>query len=282
MFVEPNPNLSNDDLVDVQTQKAVRHFRIQWQNIAGLSKSDKGNIDVISAGLFAMLGRALGKNGLLNELRENEDYYLRSLLIGMDVAGFIANCYTPEMESCDAKIASIFGGDNAVASANGFEPESLAIVRTSNGFYFGNYNRNAYIDANTGKWNTSAHLSEHAMHLYGSTDGTRFGVDGNTYTDLYVLDGFRSPEMIRKTLSPTQGGVEFYYKKLGNYEDVTLLVFHVKDFNLKKEGDRWHLGKIGGKAGDTKDYVHSHFDLLKGDVGMTGKRDRIPFADAFC
>lgn len=76
---------------------------------------------------------------------------------------------------------------------------------------------------------------------------------------------------------------------------------HVKGFKPRKEGNRWHIGQIGGRGGQVPEttkspYLHSHFVLLKGDVGLAynkGKYDDyatheyresigIRFVDAFC
>lgn len=78
---------------------------------------------------------------------------------------------------------------------------------------------------------------------------------------------------------------------------------HVKDFKPVKKGNRWHIGRIGGKGGTignlNNPYVHSHFVLVKGDVGLAIKTNRsgemdgnatndyrasigIRFVDAFC
>ena len=59
------------------------------------------------------------------------------------------------------------------------------------------------------------------MHLYGSTDGTRFGVDGKTETDIYIPDGFEmksstdwdgkvKKDVLKQTPTPTQAVVTFY------------------------------------------------------------------------
>ena len=280
ILVKPTPNLPDNDFVTQDVLNAVGNFKKQWRAKIYISKYDDNHFFEITPGTFAMIGNALGKDVLLDELRKSEDKYEITLLMGMNVMGATYACYTAEMEACDEKIASIFGGKNAVAAANGFDPESLAIVQSLTESQIGHYYRGGFVDRNTGILN-EGHLSVHAMHLYGSTDGTRFGVDGNTFIDLFVPDGFRV-KTVRKAVSPTQASVDFYYKKLGNYEDVTLLVSHIKDFKLQQVGDRWHLGKIGGKGGQTLNYIHSHLDLFKGDVGMTGKRVRIPFAKAFC
>lgn len=232
-----------------------------------------------------MIGRALSKDRLLQELRNVTDHEVRSFLLGMEKINNVHKFYTNEMEKCDAKIASIFGGKNAVAAANGFDPDSLVVVRVSKQ---GVYNKHYRGDEINTKNNiiSPGHLSDSSMHLYGSTDGTRFGVDGNTFVDLYIPDGFREskkrPFVFNRIPGPTQASLDFYYKKLGNYEDVTLLVSHIKNFKIVREGDRRYIGQIGGVGGKDINYIHSHFDLFEGDVGMTGKRIRIPFAKAFC
>lgn len=235
----------------------------------------------VTVGTWAMLGRALvkklGKQWVLNELKQVDDYQLRSLLLGMDQVGKMSDYYTSEMELCDAKVASVFGGENAVAAANGFDPYSFAIARVYPGgpyqYYRGDFLKEGKIEP--------GHLSVQAMHLYGSTDGTRFGVDGYTFTDLYVPNGFRIP--VRKTVSLNSASVDFYYSELGNYKDVTLLVSHIKNYKMVKQGNRWHIGQIGGKGGQTPGEIHAHLDLFKGDVGMDGKpRIRLSFAKAFC
>lgn len=182
-LVQPSPNLPLDDVVDDKTIKAVRNFKTQWFRRVLTFTYDLTHFNEITPGLWAMIGRALGKDRLLKELREVKDNEIRSLLLGMDFVGAIATSYTAEMEACDAKIASIFGGKNTVAAANSFEPYSLAIVRqykfgSRYPFYYGE------------------HLSTDSIHLYGSVDGTRFGVDGNIFVDLYVPDGFANPEKV--------------------------------------------------------------------------------------
>jgi hypothetical protein len=279
-LVQPSPNLALDDVVDDATLKAVYQFKTQWFRRILTSEYDKSNLREITPGLWAMIGRALGKDKLLPELRATKDNELRSLLLGLDVVSMLSTYYTSEMEGCDAKIASVFGDKNAVAAANEFDPDGLALVQL---YKFGDryrYYRGDEKDADGSV--LPGHLSTSAMHLYGSKDGTRFGVNGNSFVNLYVPDGFKSPEKIRKSPSPKSASVDFYYEVLGNVKDVTLLVSHIKDFKLKKENNRWHIGKIGGKGGDSVDYIHSHIDLFKGNVGMTGKRDRISFATAFC
>lgn len=288
-LVIPNPNLSIDDVFDERTKQAVILFKSQWNKKVAADPSIRQTSDYnanVTVGTWALLGRALrkqfGNQRLLDEMKQTSDYELRSLLMGLQVIGRFSDYYSIEMEICDAKIASIFGGDNAVAAANGFDPYSFALARAYLGESPSFYRSDQTID---GKIYTG-HLSTEAMHLYGSTDGTRFGVDGYTFTDLYIPDGFRGSEKklleFKRKPGPNQASLDFYYPKLGNYRDVTLMVSHIKNFKLVKAGNRWHIGQIGGKGGQTPGEIHSHLDLFKGDVGMTGPRNRLSFAKAFC
>jgi len=298
-LVKPNPNLTIDDTFDEKTEKAILEFKRQWQGKFGSysTLTGKGEADIFTWGF---IGRALGSERLLRELSEIKDYELRSLLLGMNNFAVNVKYYTAEMENCDKKIASVLGGKNAVAAANGFEPEGIAIQGV-HGFYRGD-------TVNVWKDGTErigiGHLSRHIMHLYGSSDGTRLGVDGKTYTDIIIPDKFEiRKDTLNQTPTPTEAIVHFYYKRLGKVENATLLLMHVKDFKPIKLGSRWKIGQIGGKGGGigiiTQPYLHSHFVLLKGDVGLAiktsknGKMDGdatneyratigIRFVDAFC
>src|SRR6185295_15608429 len=103
--------------------------------------------------------------------------------------------YTTRMSECDQMLARIFGGPNAVAAANSFEPVGLS----------GQYPvyRGDLIGAD-GR-NHPGHLS-FAMHLYGSEDGTGT-------TALYVPAGFTTHT---NTPTPTDAAVTFFYPRLGN------------------------------------------------------------------
>ncbi len=278
-LVQPSPNLPLNDIVDDKTIKAVRLFKIQWIPRVLTISYDTKNYNEITIGLWAMIGRALSKDRLLQELRNATDHEVRSLLVGIDITGILSKYYTAEMEKCDAKIASILGGDNAIAASNGFEPDSLALTRQIGGRY--SYYRGDTIQNNQP---TIGHLSAYIMHLYGSTDRTRFGVDGKTSTDVYVPDGFEKTSSngaggkqsaLTQIPTSTEAVVTFYYKKLGNAENVTLMLMHIKNFKPVKKGDRWHIGQIGGKGGGvgdiTQPYLHSHFELVKGDVGLASQ-----------
>lgn len=284
-LVTPNLNLPIDDIFDEKTQHAVREFQVQWMNRVNSTSQNGKHDGIVTVGTWAMIGRALSRTRMLEALREaNNDYELRSLLLGMDnINRDYKGYYTSEMEICDAKIATIFGGKNAVAAANGFDPDSFAIARFySNKSSYAYYRGDIFVEGKR----FAGHLSVEAMHLYGSTDGTRFGVDGYTFTDLYIPDGFRGSKRVpldfKRKPGPKQASLDFYYPQLGNYQDVTLMVSHIRNFKLVKEGNRWHIGQIGGIGGNTLGEIHSHLDLFKGDVGMTGPRNRLSFAKAFC
>lgn len=291
-LVQPSPNLPDDDLVDDKTLAAVYAFKNQCIQKVASTQYERDHRYEITSGLWAMIGRALGKDRLLKDLRETTDNEIRSLLLGMDNVNNISSFYTAEMEKCDMKIAAILGGKNAVAAANGFEPDSLVIVRQAGVGRAGQYDYYRGDVFQQQKDGTrvlgQGHLSRYIMHLYGSIDGTRFGVDGKTETDIYIPDGFEMKSNVNwdgklkknaltQIPTPTQAVVTFYYKQLGNIKNATLLLMHVKNFKPKKDGNRWYvggIGGIGGKIGDiTKPYLHSHFVLLKGDVGLARKGD---------
>ena len=155
--------------------------------------------------------------------------------------------YTAEMAACDKLLARMFGGPNAVAGANGFEPPGLAAAYP---LYRGD------IIGDDGKVRRG-HLS-YAIHLYGSADGR-----GDS--PLYIPAGFTSHS---SEPSPTDAAVLFYYPRLGNLTDVTLAVFHVADFQMNAEGDRVRIGNIGGLGGSSPLYKHSHIEFYKGDTGL--------------
>jgi hypothetical protein len=155
--------------------------------------------------------------------------------------------YTPEMTASDKMLAQIFGGPDAVAAGNGFEPAGLAAGYP---FYRGD------IVGDDGKLRRG-HLS-YAMHLYGSSDG-------KSGSPLYVPAGFSSHS---REPSPTDAVVVFYYPRLGNLTDVTLAVFHVADFQITYEGDRVRIGNIGGPGGSSALYKHSHIEFYEGNTGL--------------
>ena len=155
--------------------------------------------------------------------------------------------YTPEMAASDKMLARIFGGPNAVAAGNGFEPAGLAAAYP---LYRGN------IMGDDGR-ERRGHLS-YAMHLYGNFDGT---VD----SPLYVPPGFVS---YGGPPSPTDAVVTFYYPRLGNLSDVTLAVFHVADFQISNEDGRIRIGSLGGPGGSSAFYKHTHIEFYRGNTGL--------------
>ena len=162
-------------------------------------------------------------------------------------ANAVVRQYTAEMAASDKALAHIFGGPDAVAGANGFEPAGLAAAYP---FYRGNIIGDDGIERR-------GHLS-FAMHLYGSADGTGA-------SPLYVPAGFTH---CSGPPSPTDAAVTFYYPRLGNLTDVTLAVFHVADFQIIDEGERVRIGSLGGPGGSSASYKHSHIEFYHGNTGL--------------
>jgi hypothetical protein len=162
-------------------------------------------------------------------------------------ANAVVRQYTSAMASSDKTLAHIFGGPNAVAGANGFEPAGLAVAYP---FYRGNIIGDDGVERR-------GHLS-YAMHLYGSADGT-------SDSPLYVPAGFTQQS---GPPSPTDAAMTFYYPRLGNLTDVTLAVFHVADFQMSAEGERVRIGRIGGPGGSSAAYKHSHIEFYRGNTGL--------------
>ena len=161
--------------------------------------------------------------------------------------------YTSEMAASDKLLAQIFGGPNAIASGNGFEPAGLAMAYP---LYRGDVMGDDGIKRR-------GHLS-FAMHLYGRADGA-----GDS--PLYVPAGFTQHSA---QPTPTDAAVTFYYPILGNQSDVTLAVFHVADFQITSEGDRVRIGKLGGPGGSSPLYKHSHLEFYRGNTGLPASRAR--------
>jgi hypothetical protein len=162
-------------------------------------------------------------------------------------ANAVVRQYTAEMAASDRILAHIFGGPDAVAGANGFEPAGLAAAYP---FYRGNIIGDDGIERR-------GHLS-FAMHLYGSADGTGA-------SPLYVPAGFTH---CSGPPSPTDAAVTFYYPQLGNLTDITLAVFHVADFQIIDEGERVRIGNLGGPGGASASYKHSHIEFYHGNTGL--------------
>ncbi|MDX6384283.1 MAG: hypothetical protein QOK48_1856 [Blastocatellia bacterium] len=161
--------------------------------------------------------------------------------------------YTTAMAESDRTLAHIFGGPDAVAGANGFEPPGLA---SSYPLYRGDILGDDGVERR-------GHLS-YAMHLYGNADGTRL-------CPLYVPAGFTQHS---DQPSPTDAVMTFYYPRLGNVTDVTLAVFHIADFQISNEGDRVRIGTIGGPGGSSASYKHSHIEFYRGNTGLLPLAER--------
>jgi len=162
-------------------------------------------------------------------------------------ANAVVHEYTAEMIASDKLLAQIFGGPNAVAGGNGFEPTGLA---ASYPFYRGD------VIGDDGRLR-NGHLS-HAIHLYGAADGR-----GDS--PLYIPAGFTSHS---SEPSPTDAAMIFYYPRLGKLTDVTLAVFHVANFQMVPEGNRVRIGYIGGPGGSSPLYKHSHIEFYRGNRGL--------------
>jgi hypothetical protein len=162
--------------------------------------------------------------------------------------------YTDEMAASDYALARTFGGLEAIAAGNGFEPAGLV---GSYPFYRGDtLGDDGAIHRGHLSW---------SMHLYGSVDGTK-------ESPLYVPAGFREHSA---QPSPTDAVVTFYYPKLGKLTDITIAVFHVASFETVTEGARVRIGKIGGPGGSAPYYKHSHIEFYRGNCGLPKLEDRL-------
>jgi len=159
----------------------------------------------------------------------------------------LVTSYTTEMNECDKHLATVFGGPSSVAAANGFEPLNLGNAYP---LYRGD------ILGDDGQRH-KGHLSD-TIHLYGSSDGT-------ANSPLYVPNGFTS-HSDRPT--PVDAAVTFYYPQLGNLKDVTIAIFHVKNYAITQEGTRVKIGEIGGPGGASPNYKHAHIEFYKGNTGL--------------
>lgn len=162
--------------------------------------------------------------------------------------------YTDEMAASDTLLAGIFGGQGAIVAANSYEPRRLAPQ-------YPLYRGDQVADDGSV---LRGHLS-YAMHLYGSDDGI-------CDMQVYVPAGFTSHS---DTPTPTDAAISFYYPRLGQLSDVTLVVFHIADFELKDEGERVRIGRIGGRGGSNNAYKHAHLEFYKGDTGLPNAAARV-------
>ncbi|MCK6546034.1 hypothetical protein L6R52_09205 [Myxococcota bacterium] len=188
----------------------------------------------------------------------------------------LAPTETPEYDAAransDRHLAKIFGGDNAVAAGNGFEPPNM--WHDGKRQYRGDPSGRGHLDFD--------------LHLYGSDDG-------NTSTGLYIPPGFRYLGPMTTENGRENGGHTFFYEKLGALKNVYLLTFHVKDFHIDRSdvngAGSIRIGDIGGPGGAPYDlenppkrngkvslYLHAHLAIQKSPRGGAKK---IPFPTAF-
>jgi hypothetical protein len=176
---------------------------------------------------------------------------------------FVIPEYDEKRAKNDLYLAQLFGGKNAVAAGNGFEPKNM----WHNGVrqFRGNDNGRGHLD--------------NSMHLYGSEDG-------NQTTELYIPRGGRYLGPMTSQNGRENGGHTFFYKKLGTEKNVYLLIFHVKDFKLdpkdRNSAGSLRIGNIGGPGGSPPDmsnppkrngkvalYLHAHLAIQKSPKGGT-------------
>ena len=261
--MNPSPNLTVDESFDKELSAAITKFKYLHKIEPISSTADLKT--------WARIGELLGERRIKEEVKLDRE--IGKLLSGER----IPPQYTPEAERCDKKLAELFGGVGAVASGSGFEPKGHP---KNKGGYRGD------IIGADGKIRPG-HLSSRAMHLYGSSDGTKI-------TGVYVPDGFEKPiKENPQTLPAYKGGsFIFFYSKLKNLEDVTLIVTHLA--NLTRESTRKnaagyiYVGDIGGRGAtpkDNPDYIHAHFELVQGRVEKgksTTNMKHYAFQDVFC
>jgi hypothetical protein len=171
-------------------------------------------------------------------------------------------------------LAKMFGGPGAIAAGSGFEPYGFQ----GSWSMISGANRSFGMNAKT-----PGHLLGYSMHLYGSQVGV-------TDADIYIPDGFD----LNSVKGPTEKDAvyTFYYPELMGQKNITIAVFHVANFGLRHEGNRWRIGTTGGPGGDTPFYRHSHLEVHRGKGLPFGRneketlklreRTRLHFRDFFC
>ena len=278
--------VDNDNMKTVRTGDGTRYSFVRYPDgefrCAGIRDSSGVSLDLLYTANGLMLhgvvdssGRTVtfnytkdGIQSITQTWMANSEGMTKTWMVGEQpaslaetvkyshVVGFVSKAlpnnalvrrYAAGMAASDKILAQIFGGPDAVAGANGFEPAGLAAAYP---FYRGDIIGADGIERR-------GHLS-YAMHLYGSSDGT-------SDSPLYVPAGFTQHSA---QPSPTDAVVTFYYPRLGYLTDVTLAVFHVADFQVRYEGDRVRIGSIGGPGGCSAFYRHSHIEFYRGNTGL--------------
>jgi len=174
--------------------------------------------------------------------------------------------------ACDKHLAALFGGAGAVAAGSGYEPQGFQ----GSHLFSNGADRSIAGGPLPNQW---GHLFGYAMHLYAAPVG-------RGRTGLHVPPGFT------KYTKPSGGDAValFYYPALGSQKEVTLAVYHLMEFAVRKDSvnaaGSVQVGILGGPGGNDADYVHSHLEVHRG-WGLPNKLSdrnatRVFFYDVFC
>lgn len=218
-------------------------------------------IRLVTVELFAAVGVMLGEKRLAEEIKklEKSQPIIVKLLQGQPLV--VIPPYTEEMQACDIKIASLFGGEGSVV-ATVFEPRTL-------------------LDKNAGGYRIDHLANDGVFHIYTNKEGTE------VKTGLYVPETF---EYLRggeyQSISETTENYFRFICKKGRYKGVEIAFVHVagtyggdkggkfmgKEFIETKGGKEkligpknkagsLQIGYIGGLGGEGKGYNHSHVNV---------------------
>jgi hypothetical protein len=135
------------------------------------------------------------------------------------------------------------------------------------------------------------HLGSRAMHLYGTNDGRVPA--GSGITGVYLPPGYTALYANPQTLPEYRGGsFVAFYPNLNGLRSVSIIVTHVANFtgssSDRNAAGSVYIGNIGGRGAapsDNPNYIHAHFELVRGRVVRGRSTTRMPhisFADAFC
>lgn len=197
----------------------------------------------------------------------------------VDPSGLCSVFSVEAQTPCEKKLAAIFGGPGAIMRTrydyNGVyrgQDDLAALVAIAN------VSRNGMPNDFDPIWDAE-HLYN-SPHLSGNLAGT-------ANTEIYVPGNYVGQPT---SPSPNAGVVLIYYPQLGNLTNVTLAIYHVGNFNVRREGDRVRIGTTGGPGGGQGgNYnLHSHFEIWNGrHTRVLEGRDRFavrtqPFTAAFC
>ena len=148
---------------------------------------------------------------------------------------------------CDETLRKTFGNKFTVAAGNGEEPVDLPDRAKRN--------RGGNVAGRPQEW---PHLFGYSAHFYAFSDTKKLGF---AHGDIYVPDRFTAHGAF------TSDGHWFYYPKLGNQTNVTLLVMHIQNFGIRR-GVRNEAGSVligqTSNGGGAPGYIHSHLELHRG------------------